>query len=69
MKDTNLSSPARTSLLSFRVHSRESVEIIRTTWNGGLPITQTDRWLPEPEAANFRASLIHKGWTESHGDC
>ena len=69
MKDTFLASPARTSLLTFRVHSRESVEIIRTNWNGGLPITETDRWLPEPEAANFRAQLIHKGWTEQFSDC
>jgi len=69
MKDTVIASPARTSLLSFRVHSRDSVEIIRTSWNGGHPVTFTDRWLPEPEAANYRASLIHKGWTESFGDC
>ena len=69
MKNTFLSSPARTSLLRFHVHSRDSVEVIRTSWNGGLPVTCTERWLPEPEAANYRASLIHKGWTESFGDC
>ena len=69
MKDTVITSPARTSLLSFRVHSRDSVEVIRTDWKGGLPVTFTERWLPEPEAANYRASLIHKGWSESFGDC
>ena len=69
MKDTVITSPARTTLLSFRVHNRDSVEVIRTSWNGGLPVTCTERWLPEPEAANYKASLIYKGWSESFGDC
>ena len=69
MKDTVITSPTRTTLLSFRVHSRDSVEVIRTSCNGGLPVTFTERWLPEPEAANYRASLINKGWTESFGNC
>jgi hypothetical protein len=64
VKSTTLSSPAHTTLLAFRVNSTDSVEIIRTSWNGGLPLTSTERWLPAAEAANYRAQLIHKGWTE-----
>ena len=65
VKDTTLNSPARTTLLAFRVNDRDSVEIIRTSWNGGLPLTSTERWLPAAEAANYKAQLIHKGWTEN----
>lgn len=64
VKDTTLSSPAHTTLLAFRVNDRDSVEIIRTSWRGGHPLTRTERWLPAAEAANYRAQLIHKGWTE-----
>ena len=65
MKSTTLSSPARTCCLRFVVHSAESVEVIETRWNGGSTSQATERWISEPEAANYRASLIHKGWTES----
>jgi hypothetical protein len=37
MKNTTLTSPAHTTLLKFLVLDRDSVEIIRTDWNGGLP--------------------------------
>ena len=69
MKSTVLSSPARTRLLRFVVHNRDSVEIIQTSWTGGSTIQSTERWLPEPEAANYRARLIRDGWRESQGDC
>lgn len=69
MKNTILTSPAHTSLLKFLVLDRDSVEIIRTDWNGGLPLTSTEQWLTMHEAANYRARLIHQGWNESHGDC
>ena len=69
MKNTTLASPARTTLLKFLVLDRDSVEIIRTDWNGGLPRTSTERWLPAAEAANYRARLIQQGWNETHGDC
>jgi hypothetical protein len=69
MKNTTLTSPAHTTLLEFLVLDRDSVEIIRTDWNGGLPLRSTERWLPVAEAANYRARLIHQGWNEAHGDC
>ena len=69
MKNTALTSPAHTTLLKFLVLDRDSVEIIRTDWNGGLPLTSTERWLPVAEAANYRARLIRQGWNEAHGDC
>ena len=69
MKNTFITSPARTTLLEFVVHDRDSVEVIKTSWNGGHPITSTERWLPEPEAANYRARLIRSGWSESFGNC
>jgi hypothetical protein len=69
VKTTALTSPAHTTLLKFVVLDSDSVEIIRTSWNGGLPVTTTERWLPQAEAANYRARLIHQGWRESHGDC
>ena len=69
MKNTVLTSPAHTTLLRFLVLSPDTVQIIRTSWNGSLPITSTERWLPPAEAANYRARLIHQGWNEAHGDC
>ena len=69
MKNTTLTSPAHTTLLKFLVLDQDSVEIIRTDWNGGLPLTSTERWLPVAEAANYQARLIHQGWNEAHGDC
>jgi hypothetical protein len=69
MKTTHLTSPGHTTLIEFLVLDADSVEIIRTSWNGGLPITTTERWLPMHEAANYRARLIHQGWNEAHGDC
>ena len=68
MKNTYLTSPAHTTGLSFVVCSADSVEIIRTSWNGGLSITSTERWLPTAEAALYRARLIRNGWRETHGD-
>ena len=62
--ETAITSPARTTLLTFRAHSSDSVEIICCTWKGRETVTYTDRWLPEPEATDFRARLIHQGWTE-----
>lgn len=68
MKNTHLSSPAHTRRLHFHVHSRDSVEIIETRFKGdGAKVIKTERWLPEPEAANYRASLIRQGWTEFSG--
>lgn len=69
MKSTYLTSPARTTLLKFVVCDSDSVEVIKTAWNGGHPVTSTERWLPVAEAANYRARLIHQGWNEAHGDC
>lgn len=69
MKSTILSSPAHTRILRFAVHSSDCVEIIETRWNSGSIIQSTERWLPEAEAANYRAELIHQGWSEAHGDC
>ena len=69
MKSTCLTSPAHTTLLKFVVCDSDNVEIVRTNWNGGLPLTTTELWLPVAEAANYRARLIHQGWNEAHGDC
>ena len=69
MKSTVLSSPAHTRMLRFAVHNADSVEIIETRWNGGSTTQHTERWLPEIEAANYRARLIREGWTESFSDC
>ena len=69
MKSTVLSSPARTRCLRFAVHSADCVEVIETLWNCGQTSSFTERWLPEPEAANYRARLIRDGWRESQGDC
>ncbi len=73
MKATTLSSPAHTTLLRFVAHNVENpadmFEIIRTSWNGGSPITGTDEFMTAADAANYRARLIHQGWSESHGDC
>jgi len=64
MKDTIITSPTRTALLTFRVHNSDLVEIICSTWGGREAVQYTDQWLPEPEADDLRARLIHKGWTE-----
>ena len=64
MKPTTLSSPAHTRLLRFAVHSPDCVEIIETRWNSGNTTSFTERWLPAAEAANYRAQLIHQGWSE-----
>jgi hypothetical protein len=69
MKSTTLSSPAHTRYLRFAVHSSDCVEIIETRIFNGQATSHTERWLPEPEAANYRAELIHAGWREAHGDC
>ena len=69
MKSTVLSSPAHTRLLRFAVHSADSVDIIETRWHGGSTTQRTERWLPEIEAANYRARLIMEGLTENFGDC
>ena len=69
MKSACLSSPAHTTLLKFVVLDADSVEIIKTSWNGGSPITFTDQCLPVAEAALYRARLIRNGWTESFSDC
>lgn len=65
MKPTHLVSPARTSLLEIRPCRIRGWEAVMTQWNGHHPFTEQFLTLAsDSEAANLRARLIHKGWTE-----
>ena len=64
MKPTHLSSPAHVTLLEIKQQG-DSWQAIRTDWNQGQPTSSIDRDdMSDGDAANLRARLIHKGWTE-----
>jgi len=66
MKATNLTSPARTSLLVIKPCVIKGWEAVITNWGGGLPLTDTlVDLMSDKEADNLRTRLIHKGWTEA----
>ena len=65
MKATHLLSPAHTSLLEFKPSGASGWDAVICNWNGGLPLTETMLYqMTDGDAANLRARLIHRGWTE-----
>ena len=64
MKPTHLSSPAHTTLLEIK-QTGETWQVVLTEWKQGLTTSFVDRYdMCTGDAANLRARLIHKGWTE-----
>ena len=65
MKPTHLSSPAHTTLLEIKA-TGDTWQTVRTEYRPqGNTISFVDQYdLSSGEAANLRARLIHKGWTE-----
>ena len=64
MKPSILSSPAHTSLLEIKPLAVDGWEVILSGFNQGLT-AYVDRYaMSDGEAANLKAKLIHKGWTE-----
>jgi hypothetical protein len=60
-KRFHLSSPAHVTLLTFVTLQPDTVEIYETRLGG---TKRKERELPYLEAVNYRARLIHQGWTE-----
>ena len=64
MKPTYLSSPAHTTLLEIKA-TGDTWQTILTEWKQGQTTTFVDQYdMSTGDAANLRARLIHKGWTE-----
>ena len=57
-----LNSPSHNQLITMHTHSADCVEFTVHRLDGTKAM---DRWLPYAEAVNYRAKLIHQGWTEA----
>ena len=64
MKPSILSSPAHTTLLEIKPIAAGGWESILSSVDEGLASFVDRNAMSDGEAANLRAKLIHRGWTE-----